>query len=50
MAKLADIVRSYPNTFAVMSSVNEVMGNFKKIDRDGRQEKQLLDQGDQAIM
>ena len=50
MAKLADIVRSYPHTFAVMSSVNEVMGNFKKIDREGRQEKQLLDKGDQAIV
>ena len=50
MAKLSAIVRGYPNTFAVMSSVNEVMGNFKKIDREGRQEKQLLDQGDQAMV
>ena len=50
MAKLAAIVRNYPNTFAVMSSVNEVMGNFKKIDREGRQEKQLLDHGDQAVV
>ena len=50
MAKLADIIRSYPNTFAVMSSVNEVMGNFKKIDREGRQEQDLLDHGDQAIV
>ena len=50
MATLSAIVRSYPNTFAVMSSVNEVMGNFKKIDREGRQEKQLLDQGDQAMV
>ena len=48
MAKLADIVRSYPNTFAVMSSVNEVVGNFKKLDREGRQEKDLLDHGDQV--
>ena len=50
MAKLADIIRSYPNTFAVMSSVNEVMGNFKKIDREGRQEQDLLDHGDQAMV
>ena len=50
MAKLADIIRSYPNTFAVMSSVHEVMGNFKKIDREGRQEQDLLDHGDQAIV
>ena len=50
MAKLADIIRSYPNTFAVMSSVNEVMGNFKKIDREGRLEKEILDHGDQAMV
>ena len=50
MARLADIVRGYPNTFAVMSSVNEVMGNFKKIDREGRQEKELLDHGDQTVV
>ena len=46
MAKLSDIVRSYPHTFAVMSNVSEVMGNFKKIDTKGNLEKQLLDQGD----
>ena len=50
MAKLADIIRSYPNTFAVMSSVNEVMGNFKKIDREGNQAQDLLDHGDQAMV
>ena len=50
MAKLADIIRSYPNTFAIMSSVNAVVGNFKKIDREGRQEKEILDHGDQAVV
>ena len=50
MAKLADIIRSYPNTFAVMSSVNEVMGNFKKIDREGHQTQDLLDHGDHAMV
>ena len=49
MARLADIVRQYPNTFAVMSSVNEVMGNFKKIDTHGNQEKEILDHGDVEI-
>ena len=48
MAKLSAIIRSYPNTFAVMSNVNEVMGNFKKIDREGRPERDLLDHGDQV--
>ena len=49
MARLADIVRMYPNTFAVMSSVNEVMGNFMKIDTHGNQEKDILDHGDVEI-
>ena len=49
MARLADIVRQYPNTFAVMSSVNEVMGNFMKIDTHGNQEKEILDHGDVEI-
>ena len=50
MAKLADIIRSYPNTFAIMSSVNAVVGNFKKIDRTGKQEQDILDHGDQAVV
>lgn len=45
-AVLSSIVRSYPDTFAIMSSVSEVMGNFKRIDTKGRQEVSLLDQGD----
>lgn len=50
MAALSRIVRKYPYTFAVMSSVSEVMGNFKRLDSDGNLEKKLLDDGDgQAI-
>ena len=49
MAKLSYIVRKYPNTFAVMSSINEVMGNFKKIDKSGKQEVELLDHGDAVV-
>ena len=44
-AALSNIIRECPHTFAVMSHVNEVMGNFKKIDKKGHLEKQLLDQG-----
>lgn len=47
---LSDIVRKYPNTFAVMSQVGEVMGNFKKIDKSGRQEQDLLDHGDGKLV
>ncbi len=45
IATLSAIIAEHPNTFAVMSHVNEVMGNFKKIDNKGHQEVQFLDQG-----
>lgn len=46
LATLSDIVRGFPHTFAVMSSVNEVMGNFKRMDTKGHLEKEILDKGD----
>lgn len=46
VAALAAIVQEYPNTFAVMSSVSEVMGNFKRMDNRGHAEKEFLDKGD----
>ena len=46
VAKLSAICKQYPNTFAIIDPVSEVMGNFKKIDSSGKQEKQLLDSGD----
>ena len=44
--KLIAICRNYPNTFAIIDPVSEVMGNFKKIDKSGKQEVDLLDHGD----
>ncbi len=46
IAKLSGIIQSYPNTFAVMSSVGEVMGNFKHMTGAGKEELVLLDSGD----
>ena len=46
VAKLAAICRAYPNTFAIIDPVSEVIGNFKKIDKSGKQEKTLLDHAD----
>ena len=46
VAKLTAIINSYPNTFAIMSSVNEVMGNFKRVTNEGKFQKDFLDQGD----
>lgn len=46
VAALSNIIRQYPNTFAIIDPVSEVMGNFKKIDTHGNPEVELLDQGD----
>ena len=46
LAALATIIKEYPRTFAVLSSVNEVVGNFKRIDNRGNREKEFLDKGD----
>ena len=43
---VAQICRRYPNTFAVMDPVREVMGNFKNISSDGKQVVEVLDSGD----
>ena len=46
VAALSAIIRAFPNTFAVFSQANEVMGNFRKIDEDGEEEVEFLDPGD----
>jgi len=46
VTKLSQICRKYPNTFAIIDPVSEVMGNFKKIDTHGRQEVSILDSAD----
>jgi uncharacterized membrane-anchored protein YitT (DUF2179 family) len=46
IAKLSSIVNSYPNTFAVMSGVNQVMGNFKNVNTKGKFHKEFLDHAD----
>ena len=46
VAKLASICRQYPNTFAIIDPVSEVMGNFKKYDPKGKQEVEFLDTAD----
>lgn len=48
-AALAALLRSYPGTFAAMSQVDEVLGNFKRLDNHGKPEKQLLDVGDARV-
>lgn len=49
VAMLASILRECPDTFAITSQVNEVMGNFKRLDPHGKQEIELLDSGSTNI-
>ena len=46
LAALSSIIKEYPHTFAVMSNVNEVFGNFKRMDNRGNLEREFLDKGD----
>ena len=46
VSKLSNIINSYPHTFAIMSNVNQVMGNFKHVTNKGNFQKDFLDQGD----
>lgn len=46
VATLVSIVHKYPNTFAIMDSVNEVVGKFKNLSKDGREVPNILDSGD----
>ena len=45
-AAVSRILKKYPYTFAVMDPVGEVVGNFKKLDTDGKLVKEILDSGD----
>ena len=50
LSALSAIIREYPHTFAVMSQVSEVMGNFKRLDNRGKIEKEFLDKGDSSAV
>ena len=47
--ELAELLEEYPHTFAVLSGVSDVIGNFKRLDAHGRQTKNLLDEGGNRI-
>ena len=46
---LSSIVDNFPGTFVIVSGVNDVLGNFKRLDAKGNLEKHLLDPGDNHI-
>ena len=43
---LANFIKSYPDSFAVMSQVGEVMGNFRHLTSSGKEVASMLDSGD----
>lgn len=45
-AQLAAILRRYPHTFSMMSPVDAVVGNFKKLSDSGKEIHPILDEGD----
>ena len=46
MGILSQIVKNYPHTFAIMSQVTEVVGNFRHYSKQGQEVVPVLDQGD----
>ena len=46
VAALSGIVEHYPHTFAIMSQVSQVMGNFRHFSKEGQEVVPVLDQGD----
>ena len=50
LAEFESIIRRYPGTFAYLSSVKEVVGNFKHIKKNGQQESSLLDDGTKGTL
>lgn len=49
VAALSAIVRKYPHTFATVSQIGEVVGNFKHFTIDGKEAIELLDPGDGRV-
>ena len=45
-ATLSGLIRKMPDTFAIISQVNEVVGNFKNLDNKGVPQRQLFDTGE----
>lgn len=44
VVELANIVRKYPHSFAIMSHVGQVIGNFKRLDSRGKEQTSVLDE------
>ena len=45
-AAVSRIVRRYPHTFAIVDPVSQILGNFKHLSSNGKEVKEVLDEGD----
>lgn len=46
IAAVNQIIRQYPNTFAIVNPVSEILGNFRKLSSSGKEITEVLDSGD----
>lgn len=46
IGQISEIIRKYPNTFAIMGQVSQVMGNFRTLSSKGEVVKSILDKGE----
>ena len=46
IAAVNRIIRQYPNTFAIVNPVSEILGNFRKLNSTGKEVAEVLDAGD----
>ena len=46
IAAVNRIIRNYPNTFAIVNPVSEILGNFRKLNSTGKEIAEVLDAGD----
>lgn len=44
VAEFTSLVKSFPNTFVIMSHVSQVIGNFKKVDKHGNEQISMIDE------
>lgn len=46
VAAVNQIIRQYPNTFAIVNPVSEILGNFRNLNSTGKEVADVLDAGD----
>ena len=46
IAAVNSIIRRYPNTFAIVNPVSEILGNFRKLNSTGKEVAEELESGD----